>query len=234
MYYVYAYLRDDDTFYYIGKGKGNRAYVKHMRSNGSNIVPKDKNRIKILHENLSNDEASRIEIELIKKYGRKDLGNGILINMTDGGDGTSGHVRSQELRESHSRKMKGKKCSKEVADRIAISNTGKKRSQETKLRLSLSHIGNKDSEETKAKKSKSASKPKTESHKENIRKSKLGDKNPMYGKTSPMKNKSHSEDAKQKLRDAKIGKKDSEETRRRKSEATKRYHENKRKLTQGN
>jgi hypothetical protein len=237
MYYIYAYLRDDGTFYYIGKGKGNRAYVKHPRKNGSNILPKDNTRIKILHENLSEDEAIHLEKQLISEHGRKDLGKGRLINLTDGGEGLSGYVRSQETIDKQSEKLRGKKRPLDIVDKIAKANTGKKRSEETKRKLSEAHIGKKDSEETKIKKSKSASKPKSESHKENIKKSKIGDKNPMYGKVSPKKDKPLSEDTKLKLRHANLGKKDSEETRRKKSEAHKKRHaenKSKYKITQEN
>jgi hypothetical protein len=85
-YYVYAYLREDGTPYYIGKGKGGRIHDK----NHSVVVPKNKARRKILHENLTEDEAFSLEINLISEYGRKDLGTGILRNQTNGGDGASG------------------------------------------------------------------------------------------------------------------------------------------------
>ena len=83
IYYVYQYLREDMTPYYIGKGSKGRAY-KYQR-----VIPKptDKNRIQIVAHKLSESEAFLLEIKLIKHYGRKDLGTGILRNITDGGDG---------------------------------------------------------------------------------------------------------------------------------------------------
>jgi hypothetical protein len=86
-YYVYQYIREDGTPYYIGKGRNQRAWEPHKRANGSDMRPKDKERIQILKENLSEQEAFDLEDELILKYGRKDLGTGILANLSNGGRG---------------------------------------------------------------------------------------------------------------------------------------------------
>jgi hypothetical protein len=96
LYYTYAYLRKDGSPYYIGKGKGRRAFVLSDRKV---TPPKDKTRIIFLKRNLTEEEAKRHEIYMIFVLGRKDKGTGMLRNMTDGGDGISGYVFTEEAKE---------------------------------------------------------------------------------------------------------------------------------------
>jgi len=118
-YYVYAYLREDSTPYYIGKGSGNRI---NCTQRTIPIPPKDR-RIK-LAENLSETEAFKLEIELIDQYGRIDQGTGILRNLSDGGKGTSGSKGRVPWN-------KGIPCSEETKQKIRQKNKGVRKSLET-------------------------------------------------------------------------------------------------------
>ena len=138
-YYTYAYLREDKSPYYIGKGKGNRAYGRRYKGIKP---PKDKTRILILKKNLTEEESFRHEVYMIAVFGRKDLGTGILHNRTDGGEGPSGAIRSDETRKKLSElkvgennPQYGKSRSEEHKEKISQSNKGKTRSEETRMKL---------------------------------------------------------------------------------------------------
>ena len=124
-FYTYAYLREDRTPYYIGKGSGKRVYVRQGRTV---LIPKDRNRIILLKQNLTEEEAFRHEKYMIAVFGRKDLGTGILRNLTDGGEGTSGIIAWNI----------GGKCSEEWKKKVSESKKGKARDKETREKISKS------------------------------------------------------------------------------------------------
>ena len=151
-FYVYQYIREDGSPYYIGKGSGNRAFVKNKRG-----IPKDINRIQFVKTNLTEQQALDLEKNLIKHYGRKDLGNGILINLTDGGEGLSNPSKESrrkmaDAKKSESLETKQKRSnsakarirtplSAETKQKISQKNSGKKRSAKAKEKMSLAKIG---------------------------------------------------------------------------------------------
>ena len=151
-YYTYAYLREDGTPYYIGKGSGKRIYKK---TKNEIKPPKDKSRIIFLKQNLIEEEAFKHEIYMIAVFGRKDLGTGILYNRTDGGDGSSGAIRSLELRNKISKSLKDRTFTPEHLEKISKSLKGNVISEETKQKISDKLKGRKLSEATKQKMSES-------------------------------------------------------------------------------
>jgi hypothetical protein len=181
-FYTYAYLREDKTPYYIGKGNGRRVY---KRSKKDIKPPKDKSRIIFLKQNLTEEEAFKHEIYMIAVFGRKDIGTGILHNRTDGGDGTSGIIAWN----------KGGKCDEEWKRKVSESLKGRKLSEEHKMKLSALAKGRKSwnkgqspSEETR-KKIGDGNRGKIISKKQRKKLSEAG------------KGRKHSEESKQKIRE---------------------------------
>lgn len=104
-HYVYAYLRQDGTPYYIGKGINGRAWSKNHRVN----LPKNSNCIVILEKNLTEIVALALERRYIKWYGRKDNHTGILRNLTDGGEGAMNRFVSEHERDIRRISVSGEK-----------------------------------------------------------------------------------------------------------------------------
>jgi len=124
-YYVYAFLREDLTPYYIGKGRQGRAYSKQR----SSIKPPiDKTKIRIFMKNMTEDLAFFWEKYWIKCFGRIENDNGCLRNLTDGGEGTSGY--------KHTKETKKKMSENSNRDAISAYNRGRILSEEHKRNIS--------------------------------------------------------------------------------------------------
>ena len=131
-YYVYFHKLNNtdlvDDIFYIGKGCGNRCYSFRNRNKyWHNKVSKNgKFYVEKIAENLTQDEAFDLEEFYISIYGQWH-NNGLLVNMTDGGDGVRGFSFTKEHRDKISKALKGRK--------------GKPLTEEVKLKISLAKSG---------------------------------------------------------------------------------------------
>jgi hypothetical protein len=134
IFYVYKHVRKDDgVIFYIGKGKGKRAWKHESRNlHWQRTVDKHGYDVVMIAENINEKQSLELEVKMIAFYGRNDIGKGLLTNMTDGGDGVSGYVYTNEQRKERSERMflkgdnnpaKSEESRKKISDTL----TGKSR-----------------------------------------------------------------------------------------------------------
>ena len=149
---VYAHLKaDSNEVFYIGKGMPRRVNSKDDRNKyWHNTAKKHGFKSVILYDNLVEEDALDLEVDLIALH--RVMGCN-LVNMTDGGEGTSG--RRFVMSEEHKRKIglanKGRPCSAAQKEIASKTHKGKIESTETRLKKSLNHKGHPISEAAKQK-----------------------------------------------------------------------------------
>jgi hypothetical protein len=151
---LYKHIREDlNEVFYIGIGENeSRAYTEYKRSFAwKNITKKVKYRVEIILRDLTWEEACEREKEYIKLYGRRDLGLGSLVNMTDGGEGGLGKIISEKHRRSISEAQKGRERTQESINKFKKKMIGRELSEEHKDSISNSLLGIKRTEEFKKK-----------------------------------------------------------------------------------
>lgn len=157
MAYVYKHIRKDtNEVFYIGIGiRLSRVYSKYSRNKfWKNIVRRVGFEYEIIDSDMSWESACELEKKLIKHYGRRDLNEGTLVNMTDGGDGVinrKGWTHSEETKLKISKANKGRKATDEAIKINSECHKGLKQSDESNLKRSKKLKGIPRSEDVKRK-----------------------------------------------------------------------------------
>lgn len=154
MGYLYRHIRlDTNEVFYIGVSCSNDYRYKRAKEKcnrnplWNNIVTKTQYSVEIVLEDLTDEALYEKEVEFIKLYGRRDLGTGTLVNMSDGGEIHSRKKLTQEHRANIGKAGKGRKHSKETKLKISESNKGKTMSKESIEKMRQSKVGKKRSPE---------------------------------------------------------------------------------------
>jgi hypothetical protein len=145
MAYIYKHIRKDtNEVFYIGIGKSKnhkRAYENQKRNNHwNNIIKKTDFHVEIIEDDISWKDACDKEKYWIKYYGRLDLNEGTLVNMTDGGDGL--YNPSLEWRKNASKRNKGKSLLEETKQKISKSLMHHHVSDETREKIKKDNLNN--------------------------------------------------------------------------------------------
>ena len=140
---VYRHIDNFGKTFYIGIGKGeDRAFDYSHRSDfWKRYANKYGVSTEILTKGISFDKAKELEVLLISEYGRRDLGTGVLVNMTDGGEGSLGRKQSKEEKQKRANSNRGKKRSYITKKRMSESRKGMVFSDKHIENLKKSHLG---------------------------------------------------------------------------------------------
>lgn len=167
-FYIYRHLRNDTgEVFYVGKGANRvnrrtlyeRAFSKHRKNAWwKNIVEKHGYTVEIMCHCKTEEEAAEREKYFIALYGRKEVG-GTLVNQTDGGDGRARGYFSPEERAKRSACAKGRKVPASVGRKISAAKKGIATSIQKGDTL-------------------------PEWWRDRIRQTKIGSRNPMFGRTA--------------------------------------------------
>lgn len=242
IYYVY-YLRRIDKRdlldsnllqpFYVGKGKGNQVFSHRKYALRTFNKPGNRRLVykmihkfmreeldfieEIMFDNLTEAEAHEIEMSSIALYGRINNGTGCLANLTDGGEGVSGWVPSDETRQKMSISHTGIIGSnlgipmpEEVKQKISKTLTGIKHSKETiqrqkdsAIRGPAHHMKGKYPSEKSIEALKTYHKERTgkpgKPHTKEAKQKMRGPRPSLAGENNPMHGKHHKEEARKKM-----------------------------------
>lgn len=151
---VYRHIREDtNEVFYVGMGENEkRAYTEYKRSTAwKNVTNKTTFRVEIIFTNIGWEEACSKEKEFIKLYGRRDLGLGPLVNMTDGGEGGLGKIITEKHKTAVSFAQKGRKRTPESINKFKQKMIGRILSEEHKKSIGKTLIGIKRDDDFKEK-----------------------------------------------------------------------------------
>jgi len=135
---VYRHRRNDtDKVFYVGYGcKESRAYETQEGRRSSwwkRIYNKHGVSIEVVAKDLSKENALELEELMIASYGRIDLKEGQLINMTDGGESGNRVIVTAETRAKISKAHKGRVHTSEARKNMGKNWLGKKAHNRLKI-----------------------------------------------------------------------------------------------------
>jgi hypothetical protein len=247
-FYVYVIMREhpvtgDAVPIYVGKGQGRRAYVHEESAKRIMSLPKDERSVAVrrchnphliwaiikaggslpmvkVEVGLTEIEAFELERIWVIRFGREQFG-GTLYNRTNGGDGSSGVLFSEERRRAISERVMVQWSSVDRRDQMSIRmlgennpmfgkpspNLGKPCSEEQKAKISTAQIG--ELNHRYGKPANNRGKPMSEEQKAKLsaaHKGKMtGENNPNFGKPAHNRGKPMSEEQKAKISAANSG-----------------------------